>query len=263
MSLLNEKSGCPQVSIITVVYNGADCIEKTIESVLGQTYENIEYIIIDGGSTDKTLSIIKRHEDRIDQWISEPDHGIYDAMNKGIELASGEWLNFMNSGDCFVDNEVLSRTRPYLNNDSVSFIYGDTVICKDRYRIYRKCDRNHVNLVHQSCIYRKSLHTQYGKYLVHQNVSTADYIFFNLIPKEQFIKTPFPIGEFVAGGISSTRNSFYQKISLDFVFGHKSKVYLLAIFLLYPVYKPLKYFLIKAAILLGLYRCKPRTDHFL
>lgn len=98
----------PLISVITVVWNGAEYIEDTILSVINQTYENLEYIIIDNLSDDGTLDIIKKYEHRISYWMSEKDHGIYDAMNKGIKLANGEWLNFMNCGDMFYDQHVLS-----------------------------------------------------------------------------------------------------------------------------------------------------------
>ena len=91
----------PLITIITVAYNAVKDIENTILSVLNQTYPNIEYIIIDGGSTDGTLDIIKKYEDKISYWVSEPDKGIYDAMNKGTLKATGVWLNFMNAGDTF------------------------------------------------------------------------------------------------------------------------------------------------------------------
>lgn len=99
----------PLISIITVVYNGKKYLEETIHSVINQTYDNVEYIIIDGGSTDGTLDIIRKYENQIDYWISERDHGIYDAMNKGITLASGEWINFMNAGDIFYNTTVIKE----------------------------------------------------------------------------------------------------------------------------------------------------------
>lgn len=90
-----------KISIITVVYNGISEIEKTIQSVLNQTYPNIEYIIIDGGSTDGTIDIIKKYQGQLAYWVSEPDEGIYYAMNKGIQKATGEWIHFRNCGDYF------------------------------------------------------------------------------------------------------------------------------------------------------------------
>lgn len=98
----------PLISIITVVFNGEKLLEETIQSVINQTYDNVEYIIIDGSSTDGTLDIIKKYEERIDYWVSERDAGIYDAMNKGIDVASGDGLIFLNAGDYFV-GEVLSK----------------------------------------------------------------------------------------------------------------------------------------------------------
>ena len=99
----------PLISIITVVFNGEKYLEETIQSVINQTYDNVEYIIIDGGSSDGTLDIIKKYEERIDYWVSERDNGIYDAMNKGIDAAGGEWINFMNAGDSFYNNEVIEK----------------------------------------------------------------------------------------------------------------------------------------------------------
>lgn len=116
----------PLITIITVVYNCKETLEKTIQSVLNQTYNNIEYIIIDGASTDGTLDIIKKYEDKIDYWQSEPDNGIYDAMNKGIVLAKGEWINFMNAGDTFSSFQVVDNVFKTKYNLDVTIIYGDS-----------------------------------------------------------------------------------------------------------------------------------------
>lgn len=117
----------PSISVITVVYNGEDFLEKTICGILNQNYKNFEYIIIDGGSSDGTLDIIKKYEDKIDYWISEKDSGIYDAMNKGIDLSKGDWINFMNAGDTFYNSEVLKEI--FSNQEiSADLIYGNAVL---------------------------------------------------------------------------------------------------------------------------------------
>lgn len=96
-------------SIITISYNNKEGLRKTIESVINQTFRDFEYIVIDGGSTDGSLDILHEYNADITYWVSEPDKGIYNAMNKGISKACGEYLNFMNSGDCFYDNDVLRK----------------------------------------------------------------------------------------------------------------------------------------------------------
>lgn len=98
----------PLITIITVVYNGEKYLEQTIKSVVNQTYDNIEYIVIDGGSTDGTLNIIKKYEDKIAYWISEPDKGISDAFNKGVKVSKGDYINFQGDGDGFINNTVIS-----------------------------------------------------------------------------------------------------------------------------------------------------------
>ncbi len=113
----------PVVSIITITYNAEKFLEKTIQSVLAQTYPHIEYIIIDGGSKDSTLSIIKRYESRLSKWISEPDKGIYDAMNKGLACATGEYVWFMNAGDEIFVPETIEKL---MSLPAADVYYGET-----------------------------------------------------------------------------------------------------------------------------------------
>ncbi len=105
--MLNQKSESPRISIITVVYNGVLFLEQTIESVINQTYNNIEYLIIDGGSDDGSVEIIKRYADAIDYWVSEPDKGIAHAMNKGIEASTGDYLLFLHADDYLLNEHVI------------------------------------------------------------------------------------------------------------------------------------------------------------
>ena len=119
----------PKISIITVCFNASNCIESTIKSVLCQDYFNIEYIVIDGKSTDGTIEIINRYKTKIDVIISESDNGIYDAMNKGLELATGDFVNFLNSGDSFCAENTISYLVQNINNDT-KIISGDFKIVK-------------------------------------------------------------------------------------------------------------------------------------
>lgn len=117
----------PKITIITVTYNCRDILEDTIISVINQNYSNIEYLVVDGWSTDGTMDIVKKYSDKITKWISEPDTGIYDAMNKGINMSSGEWIIFMNAGDSFVDNNTLDFVFEDIPTYNVKVVYGDCI----------------------------------------------------------------------------------------------------------------------------------------
>lgn len=125
----------PKFSIITVTYNAEKVLEDTIQSVIAQTYHHIEYIIVDGASKDGTLSIINRYRSHIHTVVSEPDKGLYDAMNKGIALASGDYLCFLNAGDCFHEDDTLQQMAHTINgNELPDVLYGETAIVdKDRH----------------------------------------------------------------------------------------------------------------------------------
>ncbi len=116
-----------KISIITVVYNNVSQIEETMLSVLNQKYNNTEYIVIDGQSSDGTLDIVYQYKNDIDIIISEPDKGIYDAMNKGTKLATGDWILYLNSGDCLYDKNTLSNIFKNQNYFKYSFLYGAVV----------------------------------------------------------------------------------------------------------------------------------------
>ncbi|MFO8001809.1 MAG: glycosyltransferase family 2 protein [Marinilabilia sp.] len=116
----------PKISIITVVYNGAGTIGETIQSVAALTWPSIEYIVVDGGSTDGTPEIIKQHEDHISKWTSGPDDGLYDAMNKGMAMASGDYFWFINSGDEPASPDVLDKV--FAGGKRADVYYGETMI---------------------------------------------------------------------------------------------------------------------------------------
>ncbi len=118
-----------KISIITINYNNADGLNATINSVLSQTYKNIEYIIIDGGSEDESKNIILKNEEGIAYWVSENDRGIYHAMNKGIEIASGEYLLFLNSGDILDNDNVIEKA--FESGFSSDIIYGNLLLLEE------------------------------------------------------------------------------------------------------------------------------------
>lgn len=119
----------PRFSIITVTYNAGKVLEDTIQSIVAQTYKNIEYIIIDGASTDNTLQIIEKYKKHVQRIVSEPDKGLYDAMNKGMNLATGDYLCFLNAGDTFHEDDTLQRmVHSFPGNELPDILYGETAI---------------------------------------------------------------------------------------------------------------------------------------
>ena len=175
----SSDASSPLISIITVVYNNVESIEETILSVINQTYSNVEYIVIDGGSTDGTVDVIKQYNAQIDYWISEPDAGIYDAMNKGLIYATGKWVNFMNSGDMFFQNDVLMQLLKYFASDN-DVIYGDVEYRYKGVRFVRRA-RNVKYMwtgmiaSHQSFFVKRRLH-QNNPFILDYKLS-ADYHF--------------------------------------------------------------------------------------
>ena len=128
---MNLSQNTPSISIVTPVLNDVRNLEQTIQSVIDQEYNNIEYIIIDGGSTDGTIDIIKKYEDQITFWVSEPDKGIYDAQNKGVFKAKGKYFAVLNSGDYYAEKDVVSKVAACIIDDpEVDYIYSNALIIK-------------------------------------------------------------------------------------------------------------------------------------
>lgn len=148
----NNKPVPEKVSIITVVRNAVDTIETTLKSVLNQTYGNIEYIVIDGESTDGTLEIINKHRDRISIVVSEKDNGLYDALNKGVRLSTGDWIGILNSGDVFTSRTTLSDIFLSIKDLSdIDVLYGDAISVGGKIETLIKASSNIADIEKEPC----------------------------------------------------------------------------------------------------------------
>lgn len=171
------------VSIITVVYNGALTLEQTINSVLNQKYRNIEYIIIDGGSTDHSVDIIKKYENKISYWVSEKDNGLYDAMNKGILKASGTLIGMINSDDWFEENAVQLVVDAYNQHLNKRIFHGDRFdVLENGDKVVRRFHPSPLKLIYYGMTYNHPsmfVHKEiYSKCLYNSSMrSLADYQF--------------------------------------------------------------------------------------
>lgn len=200
----------PKISIITVVYNAVKTVEETIKSVLAQSYQNIEFLIIDGGSTDGTLDILKRYSNPKISWISEPDKGIYDAMNKGIRMAKGEWIYFLGADDTFYNDQVLSDIFENPDYANVDLIYGNVYAHALKRKYDGEFSRERIlfqNISHQAIFYKKKIHNIVG-YYNDQYKTFADWnlnieCFFHSEIKIKYID--IIIANFAAGGLGTSQ----------------------------------------------------------
>ena len=209
------------ISVITVCYNAENNLEETILSVLNQTYSNIEYIIIDGGSTDGTIDVIKKYADKITYWQSETDKGIYDAMNKGIQKATGEWINFMNAGDLFSSTTILQQMSDVIKP-------GTRILRGNIIRIYSKFKVKSVGVTaqnpdlldmfdntfhHQACLIQNSLFREFGLYSTDYRLCSDWKFFFDCVVlhnvKSQYID--LTVAHFKMDGTSSNNSILYKK----------------------------------------------------
>jgi glycosyltransferase involved in cell wall biosynthesis len=159
-----------KISIITINYNDKEGLKKTIESVVAQTWQDFEFLVIDGGSTDGGKEVIEQYESHFDYWISEPDKGVYNAMNKGIRAAKGDFVLFLNSGDVLHKDDVLEKVNASINND-YGIYYGDVIIKKPNSERHKKYpDVLSFSyfytgaLCHQACFIKRSLFEEYFYY---------------------------------------------------------------------------------------------------
>lgn len=200
-----------KVSIITVVYNAAQLLEKTILSIKEQSWPNIEYLIIDGGSTDGTKEIIAKHADRIDYWISEADKGLYDAMNKGLKAATGDFVWFMNAGDLIYSPETLQKI--FNEHGSAHDIYyGDAMIVDSDYqeiglrrlrppeKLNWKSFKKGMLVCHQAIIVRRSLADLYN--LDYPHSADFDWVIKALKKTSKIVNTHMILANFLDGGQS-------------------------------------------------------------
>lgn len=218
-----------KISIITAVYNNENQVATAIESVLNQTYSNIEYIIIDGGSKDGTMDIINRYKSQICTIVSEPDKGIYDALNKGIMRATGDIIGFMHSDDIFASETIIAKVAQQFEIDDVDAVYGDLQYVRkdDPSKIIRYWKSSAFDIAqlkrgwmppHPTVYLRRSVYTQYGMFDTSFRIA-ADYdfmlrIFRNNERKSVYI--PEVLVKMRVGGESNSIKNYIRKWKEDY-----------------------------------------------
>ncbi|GAB7257498.1 glycosyltransferase family 2 protein [Polaribacter sp. OB-PA-B3] len=215
-----------KISIITVCYNSDKTIEKTIKSVISQTYKNIEYIIVDGKSKDTTIDIIKNYESNISKWISEPDKGLYDAMNKGIALSTGDIVGILNSDDIFTDNKVLENVANFHLQNKVEASIGNIIQFNEAGKTVRKYSAKNWNPeklkigfmpAHPAIFFNRELFDKYGVYHLDFTIG-ADYELITRFFLKHNITWKFSditTTSMLIGGLSSSGLSSYRLISKE------------------------------------------------
>lgn len=217
----------PVFSIITITYNASRWLEQTILSILSQSYSNIEYIIIDGGSTDGTVDIIKQYASGISYWVSEPDKGIYDAMNKGLQKATGDYVWFINAGDSLYTSDTVQRVVSLVQKKKVlpDIIYGETSIIDEngnsqgRRRLKApdklswKSFRMGMLVCHQSFITKRTIVPLY--YLTYRYSSDFDWCIRCMKQAKSIYNTRMVLSNFLEGGVSTTQHKASLKERYD------------------------------------------------
>jgi glycosyltransferase involved in cell wall biosynthesis len=197
----------PLITIITAVYNGIDFIEETILSVINQDCKEFEYIIVDGGSKDGTVDIIKKYEDKISLWKSEPDKGFYDAVNKGIELSQGEYIGLINCGDFLVKNILSEIYLQLANNKYIDILYADMFIfySENIIRIKKsniKSLKTKMDMNHPTCYVKREIYNKRKYSLKYPIAADYDFLLWCYLNNFKFHYLNKEILYFRAGGIS-------------------------------------------------------------
>ena len=213
----------PTLSVITIVYNNVRDIERTMLSVLSQTYPNIEYILVDGKSTDGTLQIINKYQSRIAKLISEKDEGIYDAMNKGLAAATGDYVIFMNSGDEFYTSETVAQV--FATTPDADIYYGETEMVNDereslgqrRHKAPEKFTwrgfKYGMSISHQAIYIRRSLTEPYDRR--YQLSSDIDWIIRAAKKAKTIVNVHQYVAKYLVGGMSKARHRQSLKERFD------------------------------------------------
>ena len=221
-SVNDDRKSNPLISVISINYNSAfEDVQLTINSVLNQSYQNLEYIIIDGASTNGSIDIIKSFQNKIDVLVSEKDSGIYEAMNKGIRLAKGDWIILMNMGDAFIDDRnLLSRIVNSRKLDKEGIVYGNTIMVKGQVKYikhYHPILRDNIvygvlKLNHQSILTHRSVFNKMGLFEEKRFKIGADFYWMNKVLFEMGTSVFSYIDEVIAiykeEGVSSNQNSY-------------------------------------------------------
>lgn len=206
-----------KLSIITINYNNRGGLERTAKSIVDQSFRDFEWIVVDGGSDDGSTDILKQYASYITWSVSEPDGGIYEAMNKGLERAKGEYVQFLNSGDSFIDESVLEKV--FANEKLADVNYGDQWCILDGSIIEKRTYPDNIDIIylfrnplgHQASFIRTSLAKKHP-YRQKYSISADRAFFFELYLSEaSFHHLPFPIVFFDTGGIGSSNNTFEQR----------------------------------------------------
>lgn len=235
----------PLITIVTVCFNAVNVIEKTIESVLNQTYNNLEYLIIDGGSDDGTLNIIKEYKSKFNNkisFITESDEGIYDAMNKGANLANGEWIYFLNAGDRLLNPKVLSTIFDNQNISDFDLIYGDVKVDYNKFNKLKKAKPLNelwkgMVFSHQAVFIRTKLIINY-QFNIENNI-VADYELVINLYKDgyEFYYFEQPLALISCGGVSDINRievifDYYKTYTNYFKLNYVQKIYYLINFII-------------------------------